>query len=111
MRKKKEQREIIDVLLEQARKAAESLDVYQVSKKTKVKSVSGKTDDREETVVDTEELSTQRLDGCIDVARLRQLSAVLKELGDLKNQDDEGRLRELIDALWCADDEKDEVKK
>ena len=70
----------------------------------------GWTDDREETVVDTEELSTQRLDGCSDVARLRQLSAVLKELGDMKNQDDEGRLRELIDALWCADDEK-EVKK
>ena len=111
MKKGDEQRDLIGVLLEKARKAAESLDVYQVSKKTKVKSVSGKTDDREETVVDTEELSTQRLDGCIDVARLRHLSAVLKELGDLKNQDDEGRLRELIDALWCADDEKDEVKK
>ena len=111
MKKKKEQRELIGVLLEKARKAADCLDVYQVSTKTKVKSVSGKTDDREETVVDSEELSTQKLDGCIDVARLRQLSAVLKELGDMENQEDEGRLRELIDALWCADDGKDEVKK
>lgn len=105
MKKKKEKREIIDVLLEKARKAADSLDVYQVSKKTKVKSVSGKTDDREETVVDTEELSIQRLEGCIDVARLRQLSAVLKDLEDMESQDDEGRLKELIDALWCADEE------
>lgn len=107
---KKEQRDLIGVLLEKARKAADSLDVYQVSKKTKVKSVSGKTDDREETVVDTEELSTQKLDGCIDVARLRQLSAVLKELEGLDDRDDEGRLKELIDALWCVNEE-DEVKK
>lgn len=107
---KKEQRDLIGVLLEKARKAADSLDVYQVSKKTKVKSVSGKTDDREETVIDTEELSTQKLDGCIDVARLRQLSAVLKELEGLDDRDDEGRLKELIDALWCVNEE-DEVKK
>ena len=107
---KKDQSELIGVLLEKARKAADCLDVYQVSKKTKVKSVSGKTDDREETVVDTEELSTQRLDGCIDIPRLRQLSAVLKELGDMKNQDDEGRLKELIDALWWVDDEEGKVE-
>lgn len=106
---KKDQSELIGVLLEKARKAADCLDVYQVSKKTKVKSVSGKTDDREETVVDTEELSTQRLDGCIDIARLRQLSAVLKELEDMESKDDEGRLSELIDALWWVDDEE-EVK-
>ena len=105
MKKKKEQRELIGVLLEKARKAADCLDVYQVSTKTKVKSVSGKTDDREETVVDSEELSTQKLDGCIDVARLRQLSAVLKELEGMDSQDDEGRLNELIEALWCADEE------
>ena len=43
--------------------------------------------------------------------KYRQLSAVLKELGDMENQDDEGRLRELIDALWCADDEEGKVKK
>ena len=104
---KKDQSELIGVLLEKARKAADCLDVYQVSKKTKVKSVSGKTDDREETVVDTEELSTQRLDGCIDILRLRQLSAVLKELEDMEDRDDEGRLSELIDALWWVDDEKE----
>ena len=109
MRKKKEQREIIDVLLEQARKAAESLDVYQVSKKTKVKSVSGKTDDREETVVDTEELETQRLEGCVDVARLRQLIAGLKDLEDMDRRDDEGRLNELMEALWSKEEGK--VKK
>ncbi len=109
MNEEESRREIIGVLLEKARDAADNLDVYQVSRKTKVKSVSGKTDDREETVVDTEELETQRLEGCVDVARLRQLIAGLKDLEDMDRRDDDGRLKELIEALWSK--EEGEVKK
>ena len=93
---------IIDILLEKARIAAETLDVYPVSEKTRVRSVSGKTDDREETVVETEVLKSQRLEGCIDVSRLKQISSSVKELNDARrrNDNDIGRLDELIGALF-----------